>query len=74
MQGKMEDSKRIRIYLDGKGISIFKGMKVKHILDIETIKRVEDGDMVITDADGHERGLQGSLSEGEKLFKKEKKT
>jgi sulfur carrier protein ThiS len=63
----MEGSKKIRVYLDGKPVSIFEGMKVKHILDTETLKCVRMGTKVVIDEDGNQYGLEGSLTEGDEL-------
>jgi hypothetical protein len=71
----MVESKRIKVYLNGKPVHIFRGMKVKHILNQSTLKEIGKGDKIVTDEDGHERGLEGSLAEGEKLLvKRFKKT
>ena len=66
----MEESKKIKVYLNGKPVHIFRGMKVKHILNQNTLKEIRHGDKIVTDEDGHERGLEGSLTDEEKLFVK----
>lgn len=63
----MAGSRRIRVFLDGEEIETFRGMKVKHILSRRTLQRVKHGEIVVTDEEGHERGLEGSLSDGEHL-------
>ena len=68
----MEESKRIKVYLNGKPIVVFRGMKVKHILTQNTAKDVKNGTKIIMDGEGHERGLEGSLTDGEKLYIKNK--
>ncbi|MCK4234722.1 hypothetical protein KAX75_09845 [candidate division WOR-3 bacterium] len=68
----MEGLKRIKVYLNGKPVYLFKGMKVKHILTEEMLKDVRGGHKIVIDDDGHERGLEGSLTNGEKFFLKNK--
>ena len=68
MSKKTEESKKIKVYLNGKPVHIFRGMKVKHILNQNTLKEIRHGDKIVTDEDGHERGLEGSITEGEKLY------
>ncbi len=68
----MKESKKIKVYLDDKPISIFKGMKVKHVLSYEVLEEVKKGIKIITDEEGHERGLEGSLTDGEKIYIKVK--
>lgn len=67
MRRQMEESRRIKVYLNGKPVHIFRGMKVKHILSLETLQEIKSGESIITDEEGNERGLEGSLSDGEKL-------
>ena len=63
----MEESQRIKVYLNGNAIEVFKGMKVKHILTHTMVHDIRNGEIIITDVEGHERGLEGSLSDGEHL-------
>lgn len=63
----MAESSKIKVFLDGKSIELFKGMKVKHILSHKIIQRIKEGNIVVTDEEGHERGLEGSLTDGEHL-------
>jgi hypothetical protein len=65
MQRPKEESQKIRVFLNEKEIETFRGMKVKHILSCETIKAVKRGEIILTDGEGNERGLEGSLTEGE---------
>ena len=51
----MEGLKRIKVYLNGKPVYLFKGMKVKHILTEEMLKDVRGGHKIVIDDDGHER-------------------
>jgi|GEM_PF-3128990 len=64
----MEESKKIKVYLDGKEVLIFKGMKVKHILSTEVLNAVRKGGKYIVTSDGHNVGLEGNLSQGERFF------
>ena len=73
MSKKTEESKKIKVYLNGKPVHIFRGMKVKHILNQNTLKEIRNGDKIVTDEDGHERGLEGSLTQGEKLLVRKQK-
>lgn len=63
----MEGSKRIKVFVNGKPVHIFRGMKVKHILSHETVRGIREGEFIVTDAERHERGLEGSLADGEHL-------
>ncbi len=69
----MEESKRIKVYVNEKPVYIFKGMKVKHILTQDMLKDIRNGTKIVTDGEGHERGFEGSLSNGEKLYVKKAK-
>ncbi len=73
MQKLMEESTKIKVYLNGKETRIFKGMKVKHVLSAEMVKAVRNGSKLIVDREGNEWGLEGSLSEGEEIFVKNRK-
>ena len=63
----MEESRKIRVFLDGKPINLFKGMKVKHILTHEMVEKIKEGSRIVVDEEGNERGLEGSLTDGEHL-------
>jgi hypothetical protein len=67
MQKPKEGSQKIRVFLNGEELETFRGMKVKHILPFETIKAISKGELMVTDEEGHERGLEGSLTEGDHL-------
>jgi hypothetical protein len=43
-------------------------MQVKHILSHEIIARIRNGNAIVTDGEGNERGLDGSLSDGDRLI------
>jgi len=43
-------------------------MKVKHILTQDMLKDIRNGTKIVTDGEGHECGLEGSLINGEKLY------
>ena len=64
----MKESKKIKIYVNDKPVFIFKGMKVKHVFSYEVLQEVKKGTKIITDEEGHERGLEGSLTDGEKIY------
>jgi len=66
----MEESKKIKVYLDGKEVWIFKGMKVKHMLSTEVLNAVRKGEKYVVTSDGHKVGLEGNLSQGERVFVK----
>lgn len=63
----MAGSEKIRVFLNGKEIETFRGMKVKHVLSYETVKAVREGKVIVTDGERHERGLEGTLTDGEYL-------
>lgn len=67
MQKPKEGSQKIRVFLNGEELETFRGMKVKHILPFKTIRAINNGELMVTDEEGHERGLEGSLAEGEHL-------
>lgn len=63
----MAGSRKIRVYLNGEAVDLFIGMKVKHLLSHGQAHGVRKGELVVTDTEGNERGLEGSLSDGEHL-------
>lgn len=63
----MEESKKIEVFLNGKSVTVFRGMKVKHILDVDTLRCVRKGTKKVIDENGNQRGLEGSLTEGDVL-------
>jgi hypothetical protein len=67
MQKPKEGSQKIRVFLNGEELETFRGMKVKHILPFATIRAISNGELMVTDEEGHERGLEGSLADGEHL-------
>lgn len=69
----MEESKRIKAYLDEAPLSIFRGMKLKHILAHEVVEEIKEGSKIVVDEEGNERGLEGSITDGERLFLKVRK-
>ena len=64
----MEESKRIKVYLNEKPIIVFRGMKLKHILDTELLNDVRAGIKYIVDEYGNKRGLEGNLENNEHFF------
>ena len=64
-------TEHIAVYINGKKVMIYRGMAVKHALismDYSVYKAALDGRLIIEDEDGFRVGLEGSLSEGAKLF------
>jgi hypothetical protein len=75
MRRSMEGSQRIKVYLDGTPLQVFRGMKLKHILSHELVEGIKRGIKIVVDEEGNERGLEGTLAEGEKFsLKRRKKT
>ena len=62
----------VRVYLDGEEKELPVGMTVRHLLSSEERKRVDDGLLLIVDTHGNERGLDGALSDGVRLFRRER--
>ena len=62
---------KMTIYVNGREVSIHRGMKVKHALiacDQSLYNAAEAGDITVRDASGFKVGLEGSLRDGAKLF------
>ncbi len=60
------------IYLNGKTVSLRKGMKVKHALTTRQLGAVRTGRLDVVDSRGNVVGLEGSLAEGAKLHTRKK--
>lgn len=61
---------RFIVYVNGKPVEIYRGMKVKHALigsDYDLYKDCLEGRAVVRDENGFVVGLDGSLSEGARL-------
>jgi hypothetical protein len=62
---------KMTVYVNGREVSIHRGMKVKHALiacDQSLYDAAEAGDLAVRDANGFNVGLEGSLRDGAKLF------
>lgn len=62
---------KIRVFVDDKPVSLFRGMTVKHALislDEDLYRAARDGEIVVTDEGGHRVGLDGSLLDGGRLY------
>jgi hypothetical protein len=73
MRRSMEGSRRIKVYLDNSPLQVFRGMKLKHILSHELVEEIKRGITIVVDEEGNERGLEGSLTEGENFYLKSRK-
>jgi len=58
---------RITVYVDDKELSLYRGMSVRHALTLKQIRMVESGKAEVRDSYGHVVGLDGALSDGQKL-------
>ena len=62
---------RITVYVNGRGVTLHRGMKVKHALiacDQSLYDAAEAGDLTVRDASGFDVGLEGSLRDGARIF------
>jgi hypothetical protein len=62
---------KITVYVNGREVSIHRGMKVKHALiacDQALYDAAEAGDLAVRDASGFNVGLDGGLRDGAKIF------
>jgi len=60
-------SGRITVYVDDKQLSLYRGMSVRHALTLEQIRMVESGSAEVRNSYGHVVGLDGALSDGQRL-------
>lgn len=61
------------MFVNGKTVSIYRGMKVKHALialDQALYTAATEGKIRVEDENGFVLGLDGALSEGAKIFTK----
>jgi len=58
---------RITVYVDDKELSLHRGMRVRHALTLEQIRMVESGRAEVRNSYGHVVGLDGALSDGQRL-------
>jgi hypothetical protein len=56
------------VYLNDKKISLHTGMKVKHALTSDQLRDVRAGREEVRDHSGFPVGLEGSLTEGTRLY------
>lgn len=64
-------SENIEVYVNGRKIEIYRGMKVKHALiayDQKLYKAALAGEVRIEDENGFMLGLEGHLANGAKIF------
>ena len=64
-------NERIYVYVNGRKIDLYRGMKVKHALiayDQSLYKAALAGEVRIEDENGFTVGLEGSLADGAKIF------
>jgi hypothetical protein len=62
---------KITVYVNGQEVRIHRGMKVKHALiacDQSLYDTAKRGGLSVRDASGFNVGLEGSLSDGAKIF------
>lgn len=60
----------MHVYLDGEEKELAVGMTVRHLLSVDERKMASDGALVVVDAHGNERGLDGALIDGIRLFRR----
>lgn len=66
-----EKKERMTVYVDGRPVQLYRGMKVRHaLLSIESglCAAVEEGRISVTDANGFEVGLEGALENGSTIY------
>lgn len=60
-------SGRITVYVNDKQVSLYRGMRVRHALTSEQARLVESGAAEVRNSYGHVVGLDGALSDGQRL-------
>ncbi len=66
----------MEVFVNGKKIRLYRGMKVKHALiafDQDIYSAATEGKVRVEDENGFVLGLDGALSEGAKIFARDKK-
>jgi len=58
---------RITVHVDDKDILLYRGMRVRHALTLEQVRRVESGGAEVRNSYGHVVGLDGALSDGQRF-------
>ena len=67
---------RIRVFIDGRQVLLYRGMQVKHALiacDSALYRAAADGLVLVEDDHGFRVGLEGSLLDGARLFTRRKR-
>lgn len=62
---------RMRVFVDGREVLLYRGMQVKHALiacDCALYRAAVEGAVCVVDDNGCRVGLEGSLLDGAKLF------
>ena len=68
------EGEKITVYVDGRPVELFRGMKVRHALisvDQKLFKAVEESRITVRDGNDYEIGLDGALANGSKIFLKQ---
>jgi len=60
-------SGRITVYVDDRAVSLYRGMRVRHALTSEQVSLIESGAAEVRNSYGHVVGLDGALSDGQRL-------
>jgi len=69
--GEIEVSEKIAVYVNGREIHLYRGMKVKHALiayDEGVYRTALAGEIRVVDENGFTVGIEGSLADGSKIF------
>jgi len=62
---------RLTVFVDGKPVTVFRGMTVKHALialDYALYREVRDGKAAVKDENGFSVGLGGALHDGARFY------
>ena len=60
-------SGKITVYVDDKQVSLYRWMRVRHALTLEQVRLVDLGKAEVRNSYGHVVGLDGALSDGQRL-------
>jgi hypothetical protein len=60
-------ARQIAITVNGEERRIYLGLRVRHALGYEEVRRVERGEAVVEDAEGQRVDLDGALYDGQRL-------
>lgn len=58
---------RITVHVNDREVSLYRGMRVRHALTLEQVRLVESGAAEVRNSYGHVVGLDGALSDGQRL-------